>query len=110
MTRSAKLEKDIQKEICEWLEGEGYFFWRSNNVGLYNPMTKSFRNMPKFSMKGLPDVVVVYKGRFVGIECKREGFKQTVDQESFQGRLEFNGGIYILAYCVDDVKKNITLL
>ena len=76
-----------------------FFHWRQNNLAV--------KGRTFIGMKGIPDIIVIYPpdGRFIGIECKKKGNKQTSDQEIFQLRLESSGGIYILAYEVEDVIK-----
>lgn len=106
--RGTKLEKETMKEICEWLASHDYFFWRSNNVPVF--ASGRFRAMPKYTPKGLPDIIVVKRGKFIGIEVKREGFKKTEQQEKFQHDLEMHGGIYILAYHLSDVQNVINFV
>lgn len=42
-------------------------------------------------------------GRFLAIECKRPGEKQDDDQVKWQAMVERHGGLFILAYSVEDV-------
>ena len=104
-----KLEKDIQREILEYLDLRGdLFFWRSNNVPVFGTSKdgkKRFRSMPKFSMKGVPDITLVSEGRFVGLEVKREGCDLYPDQIIFKEKLENRGGRYFVVRSVDDVKN-----
>lgn len=92
-------EKDIQNAIIEYLTYNRYFFYR-NNTGAAKMANGRFVS---FGVKGAPDIVCCIKGKFVGIEVKRTGGKQSVEQKLFQQALERSGGIYILAYSVDDV-------
>lgn len=97
------LERDIQREICEWLKKEGYFFWRSNNVPVFarsNDGKMRYRAMPKFSMKGIPDIIVLFRGTFIGLEVKRPEQKPTEEQMGFATRCFLNGGYW---YCVDSL-------
>lgn len=101
------LEKEIQNNICEWLHFNKYFFWRSNNIPVFgrnNGGKMTFRAMPKYSPKGLPDIIVVHKGKFVGIEVKREE-KSVIreDQLIFGANLQRNGGAYYIVHSLDQV-------
>lgn len=62
----------------------------------------------RFGQAGDPDIEVCYKGRFVAIEVKREGEKQTQAQATYQSDLEAAGGRYILARTLEDVTKTLT--
>ncbi|MES2287449.1 MAG: VRR-NUC domain-containing protein [Bacteroidota bacterium] len=92
-----KLEKDIQREICEELDKKGYLFWRSNNIPVFgknNGGKMTFRAMPKYTPKGLPDIMLVFKGQFFALEVKRPGEKLRPDQAKYRDSLEKHGGIY----------------
>lgn len=99
------LEKDIQRVICDYLSAKNIFFWRSNNVPVFSQ--GRFRAMPKYSPKGLPDILCVHSGKFIGIEVKRpKGYtnpKQVVDQKNFKENLESNGGFYYTVFSLEDV-------
>jgi len=92
-------EKELQKLIIEWLRWKKYFFFR-NNTGAFAPRAGGFY---RFGAVGSPDIICVVDGRFVGIECKMVGKSQSVYQKNFQENLEAAGGIYILAYNLEDV-------
>jgi hypothetical protein len=95
------LEKDIQNSICEYLALKKYFFWRQNNTPI---MAKGvFRAMPKYSKRGVPDIILVKDGKFIGIEVKRPKEKQNPSQIQFQKDVEQAGARYIVAYSLDDV-------
>ena len=105
-----KLEKETQKEICDWLALNKFFFWRSNNLPVFSMSGsgyKTFRAMPKYSPKGLPDIIVITGGKFIGIEVKRKGAKQSADQVHFMNSCRNNGGEYLLAYTLQDVSDEL---
>jgi hypothetical protein len=92
-----KLEKDIQRECCDWLEYNKFFFWRSNNIPVFgrnNAGVKTFRSLPKHTPKGLPDIIVITNGKFIGLEIKRDGAKLRPDQAIFEENIKQNGGYY----------------
>jgi hypothetical protein len=103
-------EKDIQNDICKYLEAQGFFFWRSNNVpvhGRNNAGERTFRSLPKYTPKGIPDIMVLIDGEFIGIEVKRPQGTMRPDQIIFGGRIEENGGHYLVATSVEVVKTFI---
>lgn len=102
------LEKGIQREICEFLNAHGFFFWRSNNIpafGRSNDGFSRFRSMPKFSMRGVPDIIVVKDGLFIGIEVKRPGRKISLDQAQFMKKCLDNGARYHVVDSVQSLKE-----
>jgi len=57
------------------------------------PITSGFGN------SGVPDILVCYRGVFIGLECKANGNKPTRLQESHIKEINMNGGI---AFVVDE--------
>lgn len=91
------LEKDIQSEIMEWLNKEGYFFWRQNNMPVYGMSGSGYmrwRSMPKFTPKGLPDIMIIHRGFFISFEVKLPKKKQSPHQIHMCSRILANGGYY----------------
>ena len=56
---------------------------------------------------GIPDIISCYKGLFLGIECKVGKNKMSKVQEEHRDEILAAGGIHILAYNLEDVKKII---
>ncbi len=106
-----KSETQIVSEICEYLKERKIFFWRSNNLAPYG------RSMPKYAIKGLPDIFVVIATMFIGIEVKRpeggDGDREpngrkvrkgmlSPDQAAFAQVFMLNGGNYL---CVRSLQE-----
>lgn len=105
------LEKDIQRSICDWLALRGVFFWRSNNIpvfGMSGDGTKRFRSLPKYTMRGIADIICVHKGKFVALEVKRPGnravSKLSEDQVAFGLKVESSGGFYYVVHSLEEVQ------
>jgi len=60
-----------------------------------------------FGKCGVPDIIVCYKGKYIGIEAKTYEGCQSEIQKTRQFQIEQAGGIYILARCVEDVQAVI---
>ena len=106
--KAEPLEKDIQNAVCEYLERRGHFFYRQNNTPIFQKTGASsgfFRAMPKWSLKGIPDIIVIGKecGTFIGLEIKRPSGKQSPEQKLFQQRCIQNGAEYYIIRKVDDL-------
>lgn len=54
-------ESDIQRAICDCLALKKHFFWRQNTTPIFDPTKKTFRKMPKYSLKGVPDIIVLWQ-------------------------------------------------
>lgn len=105
-----KLEKDIQREICDWLHHHHFFFWRQNNIPVFQRDSHGsrFRAMPKYALRGLPDIMCLCNGRFIGLEVKVPDYwKYTDDQQAIKDRIIENGGEYHL---VTSLEQAVTVM
>lgn len=100
-------ENDIQNAICEYLALKKYFFWRQNTAPTiqFNGGQAQFRRMPKYALRGVPDIIVVHKGKVIFLEVKRPKGKLSEYQYEFQQRCAVNDVDYHVVYSVDDVMK-----
>jgi hypothetical protein len=100
------LEKDIQREVCQWLDNMGFFFWRSNNIpvfGMNNGGKRTFRSLPKYTPRGICDIIIVHEGVFIGIEVKRPKAKLRPEQVNFMEDIIQNGGQYHVVTSLQDI-------
>lgn len=101
-------ESDIQNSICEYLELRGRCFFRLNNIPAFNRHANgsiTMRRLPKYTPKGLPDIVVVQGGMFVALEVKRPKTYQSKEQKEFQAWVEKHSGKYFVVRSIEDVQK-----
>ena len=98
-------ERDIQMSICEYLAVKRFFFWRQNVNPIWNAKTGAFRRMPAYSVNGVPDIIVIYKGKFIGLEVKNETGKQQKSQINFENLCKSNGAYYKVVRSVGDVQE-----
>lgn len=103
----SKEEAEIQNAICEYLalqENMGkLMFWRQNTVGLYDPKTKGYRTPPRYAKNGIPDIIVVKDGFFIGLEVKSRRGQISASQSVFKKLVQDNGGEYHVVRSLDDV-------
>lgn len=92
---AAHTEAAITKSIRDLLNRLQIFNWK--NWG--GPM----------GTKGVPDILGIYKGRFLGIEVKTEKGKVRPEQEEFLENIRRHGGIGFVARNLDDVIDNLGL-
>ena len=84
----AKKEKEVCAELRAYWKYNGFFVIR-NQQGIG-------------SKKGLADYTIVRDGMVVFVEAKATKGKQSPFQKQFQEELEKAGGLYILAYSLED--------
>ncbi len=56
------------------------------------------------AVKGIPDRIAIYKGRFIALEFKRPGGKLSDHQEKMKGRIEYAGALW---WTIDDIQQLI---
>ena len=94
-------ENDIVNDVCYLLSYHKLFYWRSNNMPVWDK--DHYRAMPKWSKWGVPDILVVLpSGKFLGIECKTATGKQSEHQKKFQQECP---GYYLLARNIQEVEN-----
>lgn len=99
-------EAPVQNAVLTWLNLQyGCFAWRNNTVGVFDPIRKVYlKPNSRFHVKGAPDILAVYKGRFIGVECKSPtGGRLSEDQILFAEKFRKCGGLYIVAKSINDV-------
>ena len=87
-------EKSIENKIKSYLR----------TIGAY--CVKYHGN--QFSQVGVPDLLVCYKGRFLGIEIKNETGKTSPLQDVNIEQIKQAGGISFVARSLEDVKEIIS--
>ena len=100
----------LQTATIKKLTAAGIFAWRQNNQPTYDPKLNNGYGgyRAHAGMKGVPDIICIIKGQFVGIEIKAGKDTMSADQILFKNRCESNGAQYHVVKCVQDV-DNILL-
>ena len=82
-------EAKIKTLICDYLKSIGAWYDRS---------------VRSYGRRGVPDILVCYKGRFFGIEVKVPGKKPDPWQERELLAITLARGVSFVAYSVEDVR------
>lgn len=102
-------EGDLVKGIrnyVQFYENKGLAYIIRNNTIRQSVIRKDgSKGFLQNGKAGSPDLIVCAKGRFVGIECKRKGNKQSDLQKAAQAAIEKAGGMYWLVYSFDEFKS-----
>lgn len=100
-TPANKLTAKVIKKLTE----AGVFFWRQNNLPIFDPKLNSgygaYRSHS--GMKGVPDIICIIHGQFVGIEIKAGNDRMSEHQILFKKRCVRNGGKYLIVKKPEDV-------
>ena len=57
------------------------------------------------AIKGFPDIILLYRGNFIGIEVKTKTGTQSEEQKKMENLIVRNGGLYFVVRSLDEVKK-----
>jgi hypothetical protein len=93
-------EHAIQQQILDWLTLKRIFHYRQNSGGL-----KKGNHFVKFGAPGAPDIVVVIKGIYIGLEVKAYRGEQSRQQKDFQTALNAAGGCYFIVRSLEDAQE-----
>jgi hypothetical protein len=103
------VEHQIQVAIAQYLDLRRLCWWAVPNGGRRNIGTA--RKLKAEGVKsGIPDITLIYKGQFYGIEVKKpktetpKGILSKVQKDRI-AQIEASGGVVGLAYSVADVEK-----
>ena len=85
-------EQDLVDKIKAYLSKQPNTFHWKEHGGVYGTAV-------------IPDIIVCYKGKFVGLECKAKGRKPTVLQQITINKINRAGGIAKVVYDLEEVKE-----
>lgn len=100
-------EKEIENQILHWLAIHDIFSWKVKTVGTFDTKLGRFRKGANNYMKGVSDILGIYKQRPLAIEVKSKIGKLSLHQKIFLERFANHGGIALVARSVDDVIKGL---
>ena len=95
-------EKHIQKAILDYLAFKKIFHYRQNS-GAFK--TESGGYMRAASVSGLPDIVAIKDGIYIGLEVKTATGRQSKEQKDIESKITAAGGLYLVVRSLDDVRK-----
>jgi hypothetical protein len=102
-------ESEIQNTICEYLalreKQKMLLYWRQNTGAIFDVKNNIHRAMPKHAKKGVPDICVIKKGKFIGLEVKSATGRQSDDQKTFELFVTENGGFYYVVRSLEEVRQ-----
>jgi len=97
-----ELTKTIIYDMYWVREGLAY---RINNGATYDTKRQVYRK--GVQRKGVPDIIGIINGRFIGIEVKIGRDRQSADQKEVEKEINDAGGVYFIAKSYDDYLEKI---
>ena len=101
-TTANELTKTIIWDMYHIREGAAY---RINNGAVYDKKRGVYR--AGVQKKGVPDIIGIINGRFIGIEVKIGKDRQSADQKEIEKEINAAGGVYFIAKSYDDYLNKI---
>ena len=95
-----KLEKEIQKEIIDYLRSEDFFVYKNTSQG----QRIQGKGRVKSTTKGIPDLTVLKDGKMFYIEVKTLEGVVSKDQIEWMKNAKKYGARILVADCVEDVR------
>ncbi len=102
-------EKDIKRQIVQWFQLKtDCFIWVNVSTGIYSPKDNKFRKLNGFGMmRGVSDILGIFRRKPLAIEVKRPGGKLSVYQNEFLKSFNAKGGIGFKASSIEDCVKEL---
>lgn len=98
-------ESEIEIAVCHLLRVNEFCFWKQTNRGYFDVRTKRFRkDHNPYTGRGVPDLMMIYRGYFIGLEIKTKKGVQSDDQKEFQAKCMKAGGFYFVIRSVEEAK------
>ena len=99
-----KPEHAVQKAILLWLRANGCLVAVTDAGAAYRAGSFGADTVPA----GWPDITgLLPDGRFIGVEVKSPTGRQSPVQKAIEQEIRKRSGIYVLAYSVQDVQREI---
>lgn len=97
-------ETALVRSILRYLAYQpGVFAWRNNSGAVVTD-----ERFIRYGKRGSSDIIgICANGRFLAVEAKVGSGKQSPEQVEFERSVKAAGGLYVLAYSIDDVKKGL---
>ena len=94
-------ESDVLAETMLALSRIGALVMRNNSGALRDAKGRLVR----FGMKGSADIIACHRGRFVVVECKRQGKRASPDQMRYAVAVRNAEGIYVVVRSKEEAER-----
>lgn len=94
------LEKDIQKQILDYLRLKKWFVAKNNTTGIYVKARDTYITNPS---AGLADLTAIKDGRVIMMEVKTKNGRQSPAQKEFEKQWTDHKGEYLLVHSLEEL-------
>lgn len=102
--KRGKPERAVQRAILLWLKANGCLAAVTDAGAAYRSGSFGADTVPA----GWPDITgLLPDGRFIGVEVKAPSGRQSPVQKAMEQEIGRRNGIYVLAFSVEDVQREI---
>jgi hypothetical protein len=99
-------EVQVQSAILDYLSAKRHFYFRTNNIPVFDKSRGTFRALPKHTPRGIADIIVVHVGRPYFLKLKRPGGLPTTGAEGIPKAGRGCKGLCTLSYGVPMTCRN----
>jgi len=87
-------EKQIETEILFRLNQiKDCYAWKNHTTGIFDPRRGVFRKLGGYAIKGVSDIIGIYKGKMLCLEVKSATGKLRPEQQKFLERMKELGAV-----------------
>lgn len=104
-------EQTLIRQLLEYLRLQGHFAWRQNQGAMAGTYQGKRRFVRFAGIEGIADIIGVlgrgsaWPGRFLAVEGKIRPNRPTAAQAVFLGAVNAAGGLGVVAYDLDDLRR-----
>jgi len=96
-------ETQLQNDCLKYLQAKKIFCYRQNSGAV-----KTEKGFYRFtSINGLPDIIAIINGRFVGFELKLKGKYPSREQKLTHKRIKEAGGRVYIIHDLNELKEAV---
>ena len=99
-------ESCVVRACLDYLKIRGILAWR-NNTGAVMEKGNGKQRFIRYGFPGSSDIIGIYRGRFLAVECKSDTGRVSALQHDFLNRISDAGGIAIVARSIADLEAGL---
>lgn len=103
-------EQLIETQILGWLRWKAIFAWKVKTTATYDPRIGAYRKCHPYYLKGVSDILGIYKGKPLAIEVKAPKGRVSVEQKLFQQQFIENGGLSFVVRNIEELELQLKIV